>query len=370
MRILQIANGYLRSKLYGHLFSHLESLGVEETVFVPVCKREKIQSYPENVFVVPCFRQLDRVLFFKKQRQMLAWLEANTDPAHVDVIHAHTVFSGGYAAMQLHKRYGIPYVVAVRNTDVNQFFRFMVHLRSVGVDVLRCAERVVFLSPAYQNDVINRWIPAEYRDEIRAKSVVIPNGIAPLFFEEFEVQKRHPEKSLRIVYAGDINANKNLELTVKAVSALRGQGIDVTITAVGEIQGEKYRKIVQNTAFLTHYPRCPQEELIRHLREADVFVMPSHTETFGLVYAEAMSQGLPVIYTAGQGFDGHFPEGTVGYAVCDTDVDDLVQKLLLVIERYDSLAAACPAAVQNFRWERIADVYKDMYHQLSERRRV
>ena len=36
-------------------------------------------------------------------------------------------------------------------------------------------------------------------------------------------------------------------------------------------------------------------------RENDIYVMPSIIETFGLVYAEAMSQGLPVIYTRGQG---------------------------------------------------------------------
>lgn len=40
--------------------------------------------------------------------------------------------------------------------------------------------------------------------------------------------------------------------------------------------------------------------------------MPSHKETFGLVYAEAMSQGLPIIYTKNQGFDGQFPDGYVG----------------------------------------------------------
>ena len=43
--------------------------------------------------------------------------------------------------------------------------------------------------------------------------------------------------------------------------------------------------------------------------------MPSRYETFGLVYGEAMSQGLPIIYSKGQGVDGYFKEGTVGYGV-------------------------------------------------------
>jgi glycosyltransferase involved in cell wall biosynthesis len=54
-------------------------------------------------------------------------------------------------------------------------------------------------------------------------------------------------------------------------------------------------------------------ELIDIYRANDIFVMPSFTESFGLVYAEAISQGLPVVYSIGQGFDRQFPEGEVGY---------------------------------------------------------
>ena len=64
----------------------------------------------------------------------------------VDVIHPHTVFSGGYVARLLKKTYGIPYIVAVRNTDVNVFFKYMFHLRRIGVRVMQDASCVVFLS--------------------------------------------------------------------------------------------------------------------------------------------------------------------------------------------------------------------------------
>ena len=367
MRILQIANGYLKNKLYGHLFSNLEQLGVEETVFVPVRRGENIPEHPENVHIIPCFGQLDRVLFYKKQKQMISWLETNTEISSFDVIHAHTVFSGGYAAMQLHKRYGIPYIVAVRNTDVNTFFKYMVHLRSLGVEIMRNAEKVVFLSPAYQQTVLNKWVPARYRQEILEKSQVIPNGIAPLFLKNQPKSKQKPEKAVRLVYVGDINTNKNLDLTVKAAERLRREDLDVTITAVGSIKEEKYRKLIEETPFLTHHSRCGQEEVIQHLRDADIFVMPSHTETFGLVYAEAMSQGLPVLYTAGQGFDGHFPNGTVGYAVSDLDAQELAEKIRAVIERFETLSAACVIGARRFDWKQIAGIYADIYRELTER---
>ena len=365
MRILQIANGYLKNKLYTHLFSVLENEGVEETVFVPVSRGEQIPACPENVHIIPCFDQLDRLLFYRKQNSMLRWLESNTDVASFDAVHAHTVFSGGYAAYQLKQRYGIPYIVAVRNTDVNTFFKYMVHLRHVGVEIMRNAEKVIFLSPSYRETVLSKWIPQKYRGEIAEKSLVIPNGIAPLFLQPVPPRSRRDD-ILRLVYVGDINSNKNLELTVEAAKLLRREGKNVTLTAIGSVKEEKYRALMQQTDFVTHFDRCPQEQVIRHLREADIFVMPSHTETFGLVYAEAMSQGLPVLYTAGQGFDGHFPDGTVGYAVSDRDPAALARKIALVEENYEELSAAAVHAAQRFNWEQIGGEYVALYRLLSE----
>jgi glycosyltransferase involved in cell wall biosynthesis len=59
----------------------------------------------------------------------------------------------------------------------------------------------------------------------------------------------------------------------------------------------------------------PKEKLLNNYRNSDIFIMPSYNETFGLVYIEAMSQGLPIIYTQNEGVDGYFKEGSVGYSV-------------------------------------------------------
>ena len=65
VNVLQIANGYLGSKLYTHLFSALEKHGVENKVYVPVRYGMEIPSnMAKNVTVSPCFTQLDRLIFF------------------------------------------------------------------------------------------------------------------------------------------------------------------------------------------------------------------------------------------------------------------------------------------------------------------
>ena len=363
MRILQIANGYLDNRLYEHLFSDLEKKGAEQTVFVPVSGK-KTGSEENNVHIVPCFDQLDRALFFRKQKKMLSWLKGNLDLQNFDLIHAHTVFSGGYAARQIHKQYGIPYMVAVRNTDVNIFFKYMVHLRHVGLDILRHAEKIIFLSPAYREQTLSRYVPLKDLEAIAEKSLVIPNGIADLFFAQ-DVQPKQLGETLRLIQVGRLMALKNPELSAKAVEILRSRGKHVTLTLVGSVQEEAYRELIRKD-YVNWFDNCPQQEVIGHLQRADIFVMPSHTETFGLAYVEAMSQGLPVLYTAGQGFDGQFDEGEVGFAVSDTDPEALADKIEKVVENYETLSKNAISGASRFRWDTIGSLYADLYREICQ----
>ena len=363
MKILQIANGYFDSRLYALLFSAMEQNSIKNQVYVPIRKDVRPpENSADHLVAVPNFTQLDRALFYSKQRKMRCDIEERSLWKGADIIHAHTVFSGGYTAWRLHKKYDLPYIVAVRNTDVNTFFKYMVHLRKTGVKIMREAEKVIFLSPAYRSAVLQKNIPAKYRREIAEKSVVIPNGISQLFFDHLAVPKTLADKSaVRLIYVGEISRNKNMEETISACGLLREKGYAVSLTAVGAISDESYRVKISDCDFIEYHEKCPQEEVLQYMRQADIFVMPSHTETFGLAYAEAMSQGLPVLYTRGQGFDGQFPDGTVGYAVSDTDAADLAEKIKLTIQNYTELSENCIRLAKKFRWEDIAKEYGRIY---------
>ena len=82
-----------------------------------------------------------------------------------------------------------------------------------------------------------------------------------------------------------------------------------------------------------------------------------------LHYAEAMSQGLPVIYTRGQGFDRQFPDGTVGYAVSDRDSAELAEKILLAMEHYTERSNRCTELAGIFDWDRIANEILKTYRE-------
>lgn len=92
--------------------------------------------------------------------------------------------------------------------------------------------------------------------------------------------------------------------------------------------------------------------------ENDLFVMPSHSETFGLVYLEALSQGLPVLYTKGQGIDGVFT-ASVGEAVNSRSVSSIGDGIKKIIQKYDSYKSIDD--MSGYSWFSIAKKYKQIY---------
>jgi glycosyltransferase involved in cell wall biosynthesis len=361
MKVLQIANGYLDKKLYANLFNHLDSIGVENQVFVPVQYGGKNTSTQKDVRVVECFSTFDRYLYFPKQKKTLGAVYANYNVHNLDLIHAHTLFSTGYTAYKLNKEFGIPYVVAVRNTDVNLFFNRMIHLRRIGVSILEHSERIIFLSPAYAESVVRKFVPEVLKETIVKKIEIIPNGIDDFFFQNIPDYIHKINRNVHLVHVGDIDKNKNITNTIEAINLLVKEGREIDFTLVGEITDAKLKQIVDETVFVKYHEKCQKEHVLSYLRDADILVMPSYHETFGLVYAEAMSQGLPVIYTKGQGFDGQFKEGHVGYHVDPKDPVDIAEKIEMVLDNYEQLSSNCISSVGKFDWKQIAKQYESVY---------
>ena len=372
MRILYINSDYYISSPHRVMVKHFLEAGTEMSVFVPVRRdAEEPSAVKDNEYVAPCFHTWDRLWFAGKQRKILAAARnLPEDVLKADCIHANMLFTDGNCAMALSRELEIPYVVAVRNTDVNVFFKYMVHLRDRGVEILKNAAAVFFLSPVYRDQVLDRYVPKEVRDAILRKAYVIPNGIDEYWFDNLYRRESADtglpkDKPLTVLHVGDINGNKNLLLTAEGIQRLNRQGWDIRYRVVGRVWEETIKTRLERYGFVSFLPPQPKEQLVHEYRAADIFVMPSHTETFGLVYAEAMSQGLPVIYTRGQGFDGQFPDGTVGYSVDSHDAEELAANIVKICDRYHELSQNCVVSVQRFHWNRIVREYLQLYGEIS-----
>lgn len=364
MKALHICPDYLGTAVYENLFSSLQTVGIDSEVFTLIHKNKITNGESVGNLKIwdKQFSLIDRIIYFRKQRDIYKKICKEFSINDFKIVHAHTLFSAGFSAYLLSKKYGLPYIVALRNTDVNVFFRYMFHLRNLGRSIMYEAQSIIFISPSYRDFVLDIYIPNGNRQKIFDKSFVIPNGIDKFFLDNKFFAKRKIDKNLiKLIYFGEISANKNIETTIKSCKLLLEKGFSVKFTIVGEILDPKYKTIFANYPFIDSYPKCPKEQIILHLRCSDIFVMPSVYETFGLVYAEAMSQGLPIIYSKGQGFDGQFENSVVGYAVNCYDFRDIAQKVIDLYSNYQQVSERCVSLVDKFNWLSIAKEYKRLY---------
>ena len=364
MEILHINSNYAGTALHRNLTVRLRTLEDKPFVFAPVRTDTALPKEEPDVICVPCFTRADRYFFFRKQRRILRAAETAVGSRTFGLIHAHTLFTDGGCARRLSGKTGTPYIAAVRATDLI-FFRRRPLLREEGRKTLAGASAVIFLSEQVRDRVLESWVPAAMREAIRAKSRVIPNGI-----DDFWLSNRPPVLSgeregdarpVRLLAVAKIIRRKNLPMILRAMRILDRQGRECTLDVIGEAaDGRLARKLAADPRVTLRHA-VPKEELLPAYRRADLFVLPSRNETFGLVYAEAMSQGLPVIYTRGEGFDGQFPDGTVGRAVSPDDPREIAAAIADCMERRDELSVRASELAQRFDWTGIVGQYAQIY---------
>lgn len=199
----------------------------------------------------------------------------------------------------------------------------------------------------------------------------MPNGINDYWLLHRNYKPPHNKKThseINLVYVGDFVKNKNIHVVVKAVEYLNKVGVNVLFTAIGKKDNtmKGYQKYLfreeAKWAFFKTMERFDKISLINFYKTCDIFIMPSLTETFGLVYVEALSQGLPIIYTKDQGIDGFYEEGYVGFHVDPHDIDDIAKKIIMIINNYDTLTDNIRnLQLDTFDWNNIAKRYIDCY---------
>lgn len=368
IKVLHINCNYMGTKLHQIMIEHLNPYVAENRVFCPIYKGSELVTKPnDNVVVVNCFTLADRAFFYRKQRKIISGLESKIDVSKYNIIHAYTLFTDGNTAFEMSKKHSIPYVVAVRATDL-KFFQYRPYLKKRGLDILKNASRIFFLADTTRRFVLEHYVAAEERNFIYSKSSVIPNGIDDFWLNNCyterkvkETQKKLDNKTVEIICVAQIIKRKNIPLLQKAIAILNQKGWNIHLMVIGKAVNKGELTKIKKDNNTIYFSPVTKEKLIEHYRSADVFALLSQGETFGLVYAEAMSQGLPVIYSKEEGFDGQFSDGEVGYAVSVKNVMEIVERIEAVCRDYSTIAGNTVKNVQKFRWDDICARYMDIY---------
>lgn len=102
------------------------------------------------------------------------------------------------------------------------------------------------------------------------------------------------------------------------------------------------------------------------------FALPSRPETYGMVFAEAVLAGVPILWARNQGIDGMFDGMAVGYAADPTSVDDVAKGLLHLIERQEMLKRSiaelqASGALDMLRRSQIGGRYSELLERLASK---
>ncbi|SFC11244.1 Glycosyltransferase involved in cell wall bisynthesis [Alkalibacterium subtropicum] len=376
VNVFHINSNYLTSRLHENLVEKLENKGIHNTIYMPV-KKETIDEFLyESRFDVKApvtFKDRDKFIFTWKQHKIIRKMEELYDFKTIDIIHAHTLFTDGNVAHYLSEKYDIPYVVTVRGmTDIDGFFKKRINLRARGRRILKDASRIVFLSEANKQTLLSEYIKND-RTALQKKSKVIPNGIDDFWFEhEYRPKEMRSDKSVDLLYVGKLKKSKNAPSVVEAMRILKDKyDIEANATFIGKIVDQDIHDelaAVEDVP-VKLLPPAGKDVLLDLYRNSDIFIMPSYSETFGLVYPEAMSQGLPVIYSKGQGFDGQFQYGQVGFPVDPYEPEDIADRLADIIKDYKTISTNAIEKYKLFNWQTISEEHKENYAKVLQDRK-
>lgn len=308
--------------------------------------------------------------FYKVAWSFVPWIKRHA--ADYDLIHIHALFSFlSVTAAWAAKRAGVPYIV--RPLGVLNQYGVTRHrprikrlsLRWIEGPILRHAAAVHFTAEAERDEALELGV------SFRAS--VVPLGITLERSGEIYRARRmnhQPTEPVRLLFLSRLDPKKNLEGLIDALALLRRHGARVSLSVAGSGAPAYMRALVdrvqamgveRHVRWLGHVSGKEKAEVFA---AADIFVLPSFSENFGVSVAEAMAQGIPCIVGRGVALADVIVQAGAGLSV-DTDPESIAAGIRHYIAspeaRVRSGAAARALAEREFSVSKMGERLVELY---------
>ena len=299
------------------------------------------------------------------------------DVPRYDIVHIHSLyrFTTTAAAHYCHA-YGVPYLMMPHGTlDPFMFQRHRPRKRLY---------EALFDRPHLDGAAAVHFTTLEEMELAKAtgfglKGVIVPLGVVPEKLggeedvEEFRAKWPQTRGKKVVLFLGRVNFKKGLDLLARAFGEVCRQRDDVHLFIAGpddEGYGTQVRRWLEDEAVLgrtTFSGMVLGREKAAALAAADVFVLPSYSENFGIAVAEALAAGLPVVISNRVNIWREVALAGAGIVV-NCDVAELKRALLEVLDnralRQEMGEAGRRLASESFSWPSAVDklmaVYRDI----------
>jgi D-inositol-3-phosphate glycosyltransferase len=293
-----------------------------------------------------------------------------------DLIHSHYWLSG-LTGLGLQEAWGVPHVTMFHTLgEIKNRASVSMKETELRIDcetkIVAGVDRIICATEAERTS-----IQVLYGAD-PAKVKVIPLGVD---LDRFRPQDRQAARNAlgledeRIVlFVGRIEPLKGIDILINA-AAMLDRDVDCSVLIVGGDESThtqvarlqelaKQRGVSHRISFID---AVDHDKLPLYYSAADICVVPSHYESFGLVAVEAMASGLPVIASRVGGLIGTVKDGETGYLVPWLCPEPFAERIELLLDNEPlrrNLGAAAREEVARYRWENVAADVLAVYESL------
>ena len=297
------------------------------------------------------------------RKKYLEWLEnlfdeIVKDQGKPDLIHAHSILYGGWAAAQISKKHNIPLVVTEHSTS---FSRGLISEENKLYikECLTIAQEIIAVGPGLQNDL------SVYTDrEVK----IIPNIVDTKRFNAVK-ETVNKNEEFRFFSLAFLTYKKGIDVLLNAFANGFNNNEQVELIIGGE--GEEKNKLMELAKELniegrvTFLGELSREQAALEMKKCDSFVLPSRYETFGVVFIEALACGKPIVATKSGGPDLIVNEEN-GLLVDVNDVKGLATAMQNIVKHYETYSEKeiIKDCHNRFSEEAVSKQLKELYYSL------
>ena len=290
----------------------------------------------------------------------------------LDLLHVHYAIphaSAAYFARQILRKMGqdVPFITTLHGTDITLVGKDQTYAPVVTFSINE-SDAITAVSNNLREETLS-FFPIE--KEIQ----VIPNFVDIARFHQSD--KEHFKKMLApngeriLAHVSNFRKVKRVEDAILVFDQVRKE-INCKLLMIGDGPERQHAEELSRNLGIYHEIRFlgKQEQMDEILSIADLFLLPSQYESFGLAALEAMACGVPVISTNAGGIPEINVQGKTGYLSDIGDVDDMAKNAIHILKDDATLQLFKDAAIAHadtFEKARIVPIYEALYEDVIKK---
>ncbi|MFD2288832.1 glycosyltransferase family 4 protein [Pedobacter petrophilus] len=290
------------------------------------------------------------------------WVAKQIEAGTIDVVHTYEHCA--LATLKKAKQKGI-YTIYEQLSQHHAFFTKLANQQLLLYPDLRTIDNDLLVNDKAKKRNVRRDNELKLADVTLCnssftKKTLVDAGIdegkitvIPLAFPKpiKKVRNRSKNEPVKFLYAGNQSLRKGIHLLYEAWKTCNFKTNEAELWLIGKMQLPEHLRmdlpgkvVIKNT--------IPHEELLALYSEADIFVLPTLADGFGMVITESMSQGTPVITTENSAGPDIIKHDESGWIIPAGDLNALVKQMKTIVENAAALDKFSTAALMSaHRWQ-------------------